>query len=125
MPSFKVAKATEVPPGQRLVVQAGTKTLALFNVEGVYHAIDNTCPHRGAQRRNAIGRGIAVMAVGQCLPARLDDMIGGREIGLADPQIDDRAALRRQRVGSRQYLEGGFGAEHRHAAGHLQHWDSP
>ena len=47
MPPFKVAKATEVPPGQGLVVQAGTKTLALFNVEGAYHAIDNTCPHRG------------------------------------------------------------------------------
>ena len=47
MPSFKVAKATDVSPGQGLVVQAGAKTLALFNVAGAYHAIDNTCPHRG------------------------------------------------------------------------------
>ena len=47
MPSVKVAKTTEVPAGQGLVVQAGTKVLALFNVEGSYHAIDNSCPHRG------------------------------------------------------------------------------
>ena len=48
MPSVKVAKTTEVPAGQGLVVQAGTKVLALFNVEGSYHAIDNSCPHQGA-----------------------------------------------------------------------------
>ena len=29
MPSFKVAKATEVPPGQGIMVQAGTKTVAI------------------------------------------------------------------------------------------------
>ena len=47
MPSIKVAKTAEVPPGQGRVVQAGAKSLALFNVDGAYHAIDNTCPHRG------------------------------------------------------------------------------
>ena len=47
MASVKVAKAAEVPPGQGRVVQAGTKSLALFNVDGAYHVIDNTCPHRG------------------------------------------------------------------------------
>ncbi|HKX01300.1 MAG TPA: Rieske 2Fe-2S domain-containing protein [Methylomirabilota bacterium] len=47
MPSVRVAKVTDVPVGQGLVVQAGDRTLALFNVDGVYHAIDNVCPHRG------------------------------------------------------------------------------
>src|SRR4029079_13188798 len=46
MPSVKVAKTTEVPAGQGLVVQAGTKVLALFNVEGSYHAIHNRRPQR-------------------------------------------------------------------------------
>jgi nitrite reductase (NADH) small subunit/3-phenylpropionate/trans-cinnamate dioxygenase ferredoxin subunit len=45
--SIKVAKAADVPPGQGCVVQAGAATLALFNVEGTYYAVDNTCPHRG------------------------------------------------------------------------------
>jgi nitrite reductase (NADH) small subunit len=47
MPSVRVAKVTDVPVGQGLVVQAGDRTLALFNVDGAYHAIDNVCPHRG------------------------------------------------------------------------------
>jgi len=41
---------------QGLVVQAGTKTLALFNVEGAYHAIDNTCPNRGGRWARGSGR---------------------------------------------------------------------
>jgi len=47
MPSIKVARIAEVPPGQGRVVHAGAKSLALFNVDGAYHAIDNSCPHRG------------------------------------------------------------------------------
>ena len=47
MASVRVAKISEVPPGQGCVVQAGAKSLALFNVDGSYHVIDNTCPHRG------------------------------------------------------------------------------
>jgi nitrite reductase (NADH) small subunit len=47
MASVRVAKASEVPPGEGCVVQAGTRSLALFNVDGTYHAIDNVCPHRG------------------------------------------------------------------------------
>jgi nitrite reductase/ring-hydroxylating ferredoxin subunit len=42
-----VAKAGEVATGEGRVVDAAGKTLALFNVEGVYYAIDNACPHRG------------------------------------------------------------------------------
>jgi nitrite reductase (NADH) small subunit len=37
----------DIPVGEGRVVDAGGKTLALFNVGGTYHAIDNTCSHRG------------------------------------------------------------------------------
>jgi nitrite reductase (NADH) small subunit len=47
MASVRVAKAADVPPGEARVVQAGAKSLALFNVDGTYHVIDNVCPHRG------------------------------------------------------------------------------
>ena len=43
----KVAKRSEIPPGTGKVVEAGGKTLALFNCEGVFYAVDNTCVHRG------------------------------------------------------------------------------
>lgn len=43
----KVAKKSEVPPGGGKVVEAGGKTIALFNANGTFYAIDNTCQHRG------------------------------------------------------------------------------
>jgi nitrite reductase (NADH) small subunit len=43
----RVAEAGEVPPGEGRVVEAAGRPLALFNVDGTYYAIDNTCSHRG------------------------------------------------------------------------------
>lgn len=45
MKRVTVAQLWEVPPGGRKVVDAGGKTLVLFNVEGQLHAIANECPH--------------------------------------------------------------------------------
>jgi nitrite reductase (NADH) small subunit len=39
--------AGDVREGEGRVVEAGGRTVAVFNVEGRYYAIDNTCPHRG------------------------------------------------------------------------------
>ncbi|MFO0984402.1 MAG: non-heme iron oxygenase ferredoxin subunit [Planctomycetota bacterium] len=48
MPQFvKVALVSDLAPGKARTVQAGTRRLALFNVDGKFHAIDNTCAHRG------------------------------------------------------------------------------
>ena len=49
-----------------------------------------------------------MMAIGKRLAAGLDDIIRRAEIGLADPEIDDRLALRFQRLGPTQYLERRF-----------------
>jgi nitrite reductase (NADH) small subunit len=43
----RVASVGDVPAGQGLVVQAAGRSLALFNVDGTFYAIDNTCLHRG------------------------------------------------------------------------------
>lgn len=44
---IKVAAVGDVAAGQGAVVDAGGKSLALFNVDGAYYAVDNSCPHRG------------------------------------------------------------------------------
>ena len=44
---FRIASRGEVPPGTGKVVVAGGRVLALFNVEGEFFAVDNSCPHRG------------------------------------------------------------------------------
>jgi nitrite reductase/ring-hydroxylating ferredoxin subunit len=43
-----VAQASEITPGTGKVVRVGRDEIALFNVEGRFCAIDNTCPHAGA-----------------------------------------------------------------------------
>ena len=48
MPEFvRVAGTDDVKPGSGMVAEVNGKAIALFNVEGKYHAIDNTCVHRG------------------------------------------------------------------------------
>jgi nitrite reductase/ring-hydroxylating ferredoxin subunit len=43
----KVASVGDVEAGQGRVVEADGKMLALFNVDGVFYAMDNACAHRG------------------------------------------------------------------------------
>ncbi len=47
MTRVRVGRTGEVPAGEGRVVDAGGKSLALFNVAGVYYVLDNDCPHRG------------------------------------------------------------------------------
>ncbi len=44
---IKVATTNELAPGQAKKVEVNGKTIALFNLGGSYHAIDDTCTHRG------------------------------------------------------------------------------
>lgn len=43
-----VGKASDVPDGGSIVVDVKGKDVAVFNVAGTFHAIDDFCPHMGA-----------------------------------------------------------------------------
>ena len=43
----KVAKTSEIPAGTGKAVEVGGKTIAVFNCDGAFYAIDNVCKHRG------------------------------------------------------------------------------
>jgi nitrite reductase/ring-hydroxylating ferredoxin subunit len=43
----KVATTPEVPQGKAKQATVNGRTIAVFNVGGTFHAIDDTCPHRG------------------------------------------------------------------------------
>ncbi|MCI0546446.1 MAG: non-heme iron oxygenase ferredoxin subunit [Candidatus Rokubacteria bacterium] len=47
MARVRLGTTADVPAGEGRVVDAGGRTLALFNVNGMYYAIDNVCTHRG------------------------------------------------------------------------------
>ncbi len=61
---------------------------------------------RLAQRLDADGGRVAVMAVAQGLDRGLDDVGRRREIRLADAEVDDIAALGRKLGGARKHGEG-------------------
>ena len=42
-----VAKVEDIPPGQVKVVKVNERAIAVFNIEGHFHAIYNACPHEG------------------------------------------------------------------------------
>ncbi|BCA53509.1 Dioxygenase, ferredoxin subunit [Nitrospira sp. KM1] len=43
----RVAGTGDVKPGSGIVAESNGKTLAVFNVDGTFYAIDNVCIHRG------------------------------------------------------------------------------
>jgi 3-phenylpropionate/trans-cinnamate dioxygenase ferredoxin component len=44
----EAARLDQVPPGKSTSVKVGGKDVALFNVDGTVHAMDDTCPHAGS-----------------------------------------------------------------------------
>jgi 3-phenylpropionate/trans-cinnamate dioxygenase ferredoxin subunit len=46
-PFVKVATRAELPTGGRKLVEVDGRAIAVFNVDGTYHAIDDVCTHDG------------------------------------------------------------------------------
>ena len=44
---IKVASTADLAPGEATCVEVAGKKIALFNLEGRFYAIDDTCTHRG------------------------------------------------------------------------------
>jgi NAD(P)H-dependent nitrite reductase small subunit len=43
----KVATTGDIPPGTGKTIEIGDQPIALFNCDGTFYAIDDTCPHQG------------------------------------------------------------------------------
>ncbi|MBI2647464.1 Rieske 2Fe-2S domain-containing protein [Candidatus Woesearchaeota archaeon] len=44
---IRVASTSDLKPGENKVVNVNGVDIALFNVDGQFFALNNTCPHRG------------------------------------------------------------------------------
>ena len=44
---IEVAQTSEIQPGESKVVKVLNESVAVFNANGQFYAIDNTCPHQG------------------------------------------------------------------------------
>ena len=50
---IKVASTADLAPSEAKCVEVAGKRIALFNLEGSFYAIDDTCTHRGGPSRRA------------------------------------------------------------------------
>ena len=48
MGGVKIGSVNDVEPGKGRAYEVGDKRVAVFNVGGVFLAIDDACPHAGA-----------------------------------------------------------------------------
>ena len=56
----KVAAVADIPAGTGKAVEVGGKTIAVFNCDGTFYAIDNTCKHRGGPLAEGMVSGTSV-----------------------------------------------------------------
>ncbi|HIG96924.1 MAG TPA: Rieske 2Fe-2S domain-containing protein [Candidatus Aenigmarchaeota archaeon] len=54
MTFIKVANINDLKPGECKAVNVNGTEIALFNVDSVFHAVENSCPHKGGP----LGEGI-------------------------------------------------------------------
>ena len=81
--------------------------------------------HRLAQRQDAVGRRVAVMAVLKGFDCGFDDVRGRLEVRLTNAERDDVAALGLQRGGPRQHVKRRFRTKSAHAGCKGKHGRSP
>lgn len=63
MPGWvKACAVAAIAPGTGQTLDVGGKSIALFNVDGTFHALDNECPHRGGP----LGEGELIGCVVTC-----------------------------------------------------------
>jgi nitrite reductase/ring-hydroxylating ferredoxin subunit len=67
-----VARTDEIPPGGRKIVRLEGREVGVFNLDGTYYALKNSCPHQAA--RVCLGR-----VVGTTLPRGVYQFEYGQE----------------------------------------------
>jgi nitrite reductase (NADH) small subunit len=67
-----VCAATELPRGERRIVEIAGRTIGVFNVNGRFYALGNACPHKG-------GALCAGRITGTALPTSERSFVYGRE----------------------------------------------
>jgi nitrite reductase (NADH) small subunit len=48
MSNFLVGKVSEIAEGDKKIIEANGRSIGVYNINGEFFAIRNTCPHQGA-----------------------------------------------------------------------------
>ncbi len=72
MEHYIVGRVSELPPGERKIVEVAGRSIGVFNVHGQFYALRNRCPHQGAPLCLGAIKGMA-------LPSKPGEYLWGRE----------------------------------------------
>jgi nitrite reductase/ring-hydroxylating ferredoxin subunit len=67
-----IGRVSELPPGERRIVEVEGRSIGVFNVHGQFYALRNRCPHQGAPLCLGAIKGLA-------LPSKPGEYLWGRE----------------------------------------------
>ena len=42
-----IGQVSELPPGERKIVEVEGRSIGVFNVHGTFYSLRNSCPHQG------------------------------------------------------------------------------
>jgi 3-phenylpropionate/trans-cinnamate dioxygenase ferredoxin component len=88
---LKVAKTGEIAPGEAKGVDLGVTRIALFNIDGTFHAIDDTCTHKGGPLSKGMVMGKEVTCPWH---GAVFDVTTGSVLGLPAPRSVAHYAVR-------------------------------
>jgi nitrite reductase (NADH) small subunit len=77
----RITHASNIPPREGRAVKAGNVELAIFNLNGRFHTIENSCPHRGGPLCDGIVTGTSVVCP---LHGRHFDLLSGMPVRAAE-----------------------------------------
>jgi 3-phenylpropionate/trans-cinnamate dioxygenase ferredoxin subunit len=63
-----VGKVSDIPPGSSKLVEAGSRSIGVFNIGGQFYALRNICPHQGAE----LCQGLTTALVGSSGPGSFE-----------------------------------------------------
>lgn len=46
MTRHEICPVSELPPGERMIVEIDSLSIGVFNIDGDFHALNNACPHQ-------------------------------------------------------------------------------
>jgi nitrite reductase (NADH) small subunit len=72
MGRYIVGRVSELPPGERKIVEVAGRSIGVFHVNGQFYALRNRCPHQGAPLCKGAIKGMA-------LPSKPGEYRWGRE----------------------------------------------
>ena len=88
----KVAKVDDIPPGQGKQVIVHEKPMALFNVDGVFYAVNQICPHMGGPLSEGTLSGTVIRCPWHgwtyCVDTGLPDHPGGHSVAAYEVRVE-------------------------------------